>query len=74
MKCAQYLRSLIEGQAVSSLPITKAELHLALLFHEKELERLEKVSAAAQNLIDQKGRHHTEIAYQRLAAALKEPS
>ena len=36
------------------------------------IERSEKIEAAAQNLVKMKGRHNTEIAYQRLVAALKE--
>lgn len=31
-----------------------------------ELERLRDIEAAARNLIAQKGRHNTEIAYRRL--------
>ena len=33
-----------------------------------EIARLRKIEAAAKNLVQQKGRHHTEQAYQRLAA------
>ena len=33
----------------------------------KELVRLRKIEAAAKNLVKQKGRHHTEQAYNRLA-------
>jgi hypothetical protein len=36
------------------------------------IERLERIEAAALNLVKVKGRHHTEIAYQRLVAALEE--
>ena len=36
------------------------------------IERLEQIEAAAQNLVKMKGRHNTEIAYQRLVAALEE--
>ena len=36
------------------------------------IERLEKLEAAALNLVKMKGRHHTEIAYRRLVAALEE--
>lgn len=32
-----------------------------------EMKRLRKIEAAAMNLVAQKGRHHTEQAYQRLA-------
>lgn len=35
-----------------------------------EIDRLRKIEAAARNLVAQKGRHHTEQAYQRLAALL----
>ena len=34
------------------------------------LERAEPIVAAARNLIEQKGRHNTEIAYKRLADAI----
>ena len=36
------------------------------------IERSEKIEAAAQNLVKMKGRHNTEIAYQRLVAVLEE--
>ena len=36
------------------------------------IERGERIESAAQNLVKMKGRHNTEIAYQRLVAALKE--
>ena len=36
------------------------------------IERLEQIEAAAQNLVKMKGRHNTEIAYQRLVVALEE--
>ena len=35
------------------------------------IERLEQIEAAAQNLVKMKGRHNTEIAYQRLVVALE---
>ena len=35
------------------------------------IERLEQIEAAAQNLMKMKGRHNTEIAYQRLVDALE---
>ena len=35
------------------------------------IERLEQIEAAAQNLVKMKGRHNTEIAYQRLVDALE---
>lgn len=39
-----------------------------------EVRRLREIADAAQNLIDQKGRHNTQIAYERLASALKTPN
>ena len=36
------------------------------------IERMERIESAAQNLVRMKGRHNTEIAYQRLVAALEE--
>ena len=33
--------------------------------------RMERIESAAQNLVKMKGRHNTEIAYQRLVAALE---
>ena len=35
------------------------------------IERMERIEAAAQNLAKIKGRHNTEIAYQRLVDALE---
>ena len=35
------------------------------------IERGERIESAAQNLVKMKGRHNTEIAYQRLVAALE---
>ena len=35
------------------------------------IERMERIEAAAQNLVKMKGRHNTEIAYQRLVDALE---
>ena len=35
------------------------------------IERMERIEAAAQNLAKMKGRHNTEIAYQRLVDALE---
>ena len=35
------------------------------------IDRLEQIEAAAQNLVRMKGRHNTEIAYQRLVDALE---
>jgi hypothetical protein len=37
------------------------------------IERMERIESAAQNLVKMKGRHNTEIAYQRLVSALEEP-
>lgn len=36
------------------------------------IERLKKIESAAQNLVNMKGRHNTEIAYRRLVATLEE--
>lgn len=36
-----------------------------------ELDRLRTIEAAARNLVKVKGRHHAEIAYQKLVEALK---
>lgn len=36
-----------------------------------EIERLQKIEAAARNLIAVKGRYHTELAYKRLEEVLK---
>jgi len=36
------------------------------------IERLTKIEAAARNLIAQKGRHNTEIAYKKLEEALRD--
>ena len=36
------------------------------------IERMERIESAAQNLVKMKGRHNTEIAYQRLVATLEE--
>lgn len=36
------------------------------------IERMNRIESAAQNLVKMKGRHNTEIAYQRLVAALEE--
>lgn len=35
------------------------------------IERLEQIEAAAQNLVKMKGQHNTEIAHQRLVAAME---
>ena len=35
------------------------------------IERMDRIESAAQNLVKMKGRHNTEIAYQRLVAALE---
>ena len=37
-----------------------------------EIERLRLIEAAAWELIAQKGRHHTEIAYKKLEEVLRE--
>ena len=36
------------------------------------IERMKRIESAVQNLVKMKGRHNTEIAYQRLVAALEE--
>ena len=36
-----------------------------------EVERLRRIESAAKNLIAQKGRHNTEIAYKRLEDVIK---
>ena len=36
------------------------------------IERMNRIESAAQNLVKMKGRHNTEIAYQRLVATLEE--
>lgn len=54
-ECAHLRRQL----AASDESLTKATA---------EILRLRKIEAAARNLVAQKGRHHTEQAYQRLAA------
>lgn len=36
----------------------------------QELEKLRRIEIAAKTLVEQKGRHNTEIAYQRLVNAL----
>ena len=36
-----------------------------------EIERLRAIEAAARNLLQVKGRHHTELAYKRLEEVLK---
>ena len=37
-----------------------------------EIERLRKIESAARNLVAQKGRHHTEQAYEQLAALIND--
>ncbi len=36
-----------------------------------EIERLREIESAAKNLVAQKGRHNTQIAYERLVEVLK---
>ena len=43
----------------------------ALSAAERELDRLRTIEAAARNLAKVKGRHNSEIAYNRLMEALK---
>lgn len=56
-------------------PMPQAQIDEALVLameaDKRELERLRKIESAARNLIAQRGRHNTEIAYVRLAEALK---
>ena len=42
----------------------------ALFAAEKELAELRQIKAAARNLVKVKGRHHAEIAYQKLVEVL----
>lgn len=46
----------------------------AAVGHLDKIERLRAIEAAAKNLVKMKGRHHTEIAYQRLVAELEKQS
>lgn len=39
-----------------------------------ENDRLKEIEIAARNLVAQKGRHNTQIAYERLEALLKTPN
>lgn len=48
-----------------------AEIGLAIDAAIGEILRLREVEAAARNLVAVKGRHHSAIAYQRLAEVLK---
>lgn len=41
---------------------------------EREIGALRAIEAAARSLIAQKGRHHTQTAYERLVDALKTPN
>lgn len=56
--------------------MTQAEIDSALMAKmeadEREIARLREIEDAARNLVAQKGRHNTEIAYKRLADALRE--
>jgi hypothetical protein len=38
---------------------------------ERAADRLEVLEAAARNLVEQKGRHNTEVAYKRLAELVR---
>lgn len=52
---------------------TVARMHRVLVCAElrlARLERLKEVEASAVNLVKVRGRHHSEIAYQRLVAVL----
>lgn len=41
---------------------------------QNELARLRNIEAAAKNLVAQKGRHNTQVAYERLVAVLAPPN
>jgi hypothetical protein len=47
-----------------------AKIAREMVAHESEVARLRAIEAAARNLVAQKGRHHTELAYQRLVEVL----
>lgn len=49
-------------------------LRRRVCYWQAEAERMREIEIAAQNLIAQKGRHNTEIAYKRLEALLKTPN
>ena len=51
---------------IACLPDAPYKTHLTA-----EIERLTKIEDAARNLVAQKGRHHTEIAYKKLEEVLK---
>ena len=50
---------------------TSKEITAAIDAAVEMIERGERIESAAQNLVKMKGRHNTEIAYQRLVAALE---
>lgn len=56
----------------TSLPGVPTEVGAAIESAIEMIERMGRIESAAQNLVKMKGRHNTEIAYQRLVAALEE--
>lgn len=63
----QWRRGNLEGQPMPD----PREIGEAIDAAVEMIERMERIEAAAQNLVKMKGRHNTEIAYQRLAARLE---
>ena len=59
------------GPAEQPEPPNPYEVGLAIDAAVEMIERMERIESAAQNLVKMKGRHNTEIAYQRLVAALE---
>ncbi len=47
-----------------------AKIARDMVAHETEVARLRAIEAAARNLVAQKGRYHTEVAYKRLVEVL----
>lgn len=56
----------LASEAADAISVLQSELAAV----RQELEEAWKIREAAENLIKVKGRHHTEIAYQRLITAL----
>ena len=54
-----------------ALPYSEVEIGEAIDAAVEMIGRMERIESAAQNLVKMKGRHNTEIAYQRLVAALE---
>ena len=73
---AAILRQLNEwrrgGDIDPPVPLKVGEAIDAAIEMIERMERMERIESAAQNLVRMKGRHNTEIAYQRLVAALEE--